>query len=705
MKTPPVLSSLSPQRSLETVVVGGFGIALLLLGVIGGISEWSVSRLLRTAESLSHQHEVLYELSTLLSQIKDIQVGQRGYVITGDEVFLEPHDLGIKRTYEELEHLRQLLSYDSEHQQELMLLQALIDERVGFSRRVVNARRTQGQKAAEALIASKQGEQNMNQIRFLVGILERKAQQTLAEQTRIAQVNARNTHWVIWVGSGLALALMPTAGLVVYRGIGQRDRIAGALRATEARFRAAVEASPDALFVVETVLDPEGKVADFVLSDLNAKAEQMIGRPRAQALGQPLRRMLPIYEQAESFEQLLQAAQRQVPLQEDFQAAIAPEKVRWLQHQVVPMEDGLAITLRDVSDRKAVEGVLHDSNAELQGWVAQLEQYNEDLTLLNQLSDLLQACITLEEACKVIGQLMPLLLPQFSGGVSLISNSRNIVETVATWGDAIASQPLFGLQECVALRRGQPHLVEHIHQGLICQHLTHPLPGAYFCIPIVAQGDIIGVLHFSAPTTGTFNRTQQQLAVTIARQVSLALANLRLYQSLQRQSIRDPLTGLFNRRYLEESLEREVRRAERKQQTLGVILLDIDHFKRFNDTFGHKAGDTVLREVGAFLQGQIRATDIACRYGGEEFLLILPEASPEDTRQRAEQLREGIKHLNLQQNAEALGAITLSLGVAVFPIHGQSGEAVIQAADTALYKAKAAGRDRVFVAASSHAGL
>lgn len=701
MKPPPVLPSLFPQRSLEKSVVGGFGLALLLLGVIGSISEWSVTRLLRTAESLSHQHEVLYELSTLLSQIKDIQAGQRGYVITGDEIFLEPHDTGIEGTYQEFARLRQLLAAQENPPKELMMLQTLIDERVAFSRRVVDTRRIQGEEAAEALVATQQGERNMDQIRFLVEILEQEAQQALVEQARIAQVNARNTQWVIWVGSGLALALVPAAGLAVYRGIGQRDRIAGALQVTEARFRAAVEASPDALFVVETVFDTDGRVQDFVLSDLNAKAEQMIAQPRSQALGQPLRLLLPIYEQPESFEQLLQAAQRQVPVQEDFQAAIAPEKVRWLQHQVVPMEAGLAITLRDVSDRKAIEGVLHDSNTELQGWVAQLEQYNEDLTLLNQLSDLLQACITLEEACKVIGQLMPLLLPQYSGGVSLISNSRNIVETVATWGEAIASQPLFSLQECVALRRGQPHLVEHIHQGLICQHLSHPLPGAYFCIPIVAQGDIIGVLHFSAPTPGTFNRTQQQLAVTIARQVSLALANLRLYQSLQRQSIRDPLTGLFNRRYLEESLEREVRRAERKQQTLGVILLDIDHFKRFNDTFGHKAGDTVLREVGAFLQGQIRATDIACRYGGEEFLLILPEASPEDTRQRAEQLREGIKHLNLQQNNEALGAITLSLGVAVFPVHGQGGEAVIQAADTALYKAKAAGRDRVFVAASN----
>jgi diguanylate cyclase (GGDEF)-like protein len=206
------------------------------------------------------------------------------------------------------------------------------------------------------------------------------------------------------------------------------------------------------------------------------------------------------------------------------------------------------------------------------------------------------------------------------------------------------------------------------------------------------------VLYLSFMEPGQLTRAKQQLAVTVARQISLSLANLKLYESLQHQSIRDPLTGLFNRRYLEESLTREIHRASRDRQSLGIIMLDVDHFKRYNDTFGHEAGDAVLRELGLFLKKHIRSSDIACRYGGEEFMLILPEASLEHSIERAEQLREGIKHLNLEHHRQPLGGITLSLGVAVFPDCGLTGEAVIRAADAALYRAKIQGRDRTVAA-------
>lgn len=149
---------------------------------------------------------------------------------------------------------------------------------------------------------------------------------------------------------------------------------------------------------------------------------------------------------------------------------------------------------------------------------------------------------------------------------------------------------------------------------------------------------------------------------------------------------------------MEESLEREMRRAERSEQSLGIIMLDVDHFKRFNDTFGHEAGDVVLRELGQFLKSMIRSSDIGCRYGGEEFMLLLPEASIEITGHRAEQIRSGIKHLMLEYRRQALGVVTLSLGVASFPQHGSTVEAVIRAADAALYQAKNGGRDQVIVA-------
>ena len=183
----------------------------------------------------------------------------------------------------------------------------------------------------------------------------------------------------------------------------------------------------------------------------------------------------------------------------------------------------------------------------------------------------------------------------------------------------------------------------------------------------------------------------------MAEHVALALSNLKLHETLRSQSIRDPLTGLFNRRFMEESLVREVLRAARNQGPLGVIMIDLDGFKSFNDTFGHDAGDTLLREFGFLLRNNIRAEDIACRYGGEEFTLILPEATLEATLERAEQIREEIKRLKVLHRDQDLGQVTVSLGVAVFPNHGTTGEALLRAADTALYRAKIDGRDRVAV--------
>lgn len=167
---------------------------------------------------------------------------------------------------------------------------------------------------------------------------------------------------------------------------------------------------------------------------------------------------------------------------------------------------------------------------------------------------------------------------------------------------------------------------------------------------------------------------------------------------LREQSIRDHLTGLYNRRYLDETLAREIRRAEREAFPVGIIMLDLDHFKRLNDTFGHAAGDVVLHEIGVLLKGKIRYADIVCRYGGEEFVVVMPGASLQITVQRAEDLREEVSQLDLQYDNHNLGKITISAGVAIFPNHGATAEAVLQCADSALYAAKHAGRDRVVVA-------
>jgi diguanylate cyclase (GGDEF)-like protein/PAS domain S-box-containing protein len=166
---------------------------------------------------------------------------------------------------------------------------------------------------------------------------------------------------------------------------------------------------------------------------------------------------------------------------------------------------------------------------------------------------------------------------------------------------------------------------------------------------------------------------------------------------LREQSVRDHLTGLFNRRYLEETLERELLRASRKHLSLSIIMLDVDNFKQFNDTWGHAAGDVILRELGSLLINHVRGEDVACRYGGDEFMIILPDISQEITRQRAEILCEHARHNHIQFEGQTLGTITLSLGIAVFPEDGSTSAMLLRSADAALYRAKHEGRNRVVV--------
>jgi diguanylate cyclase (GGDEF)-like protein len=333
-----------------------------------------------------------------------------------------------------------------------------------------------------------------------------------------------------------------------------------------------------------------------------------------------------------------------------------------------------------------------------------------ELDLLNRMGELLQSCMSLDEAYGVIHWLAQRLFQTETGAVFVLNASRNVLEARTAWGAHPAEPDAFAPEDCWALRNGQSHVVEDTGTGVLCQHLPSPPPRAYLCTPLVAQGKALGLLYVGSEPAGAAGRwglpeAKQRLAEAVAAQLGLGLANVQLREILRSQSIRDPLTGLFNRRYMEETLEREVHRARRSGRPMAVLMLDVDGFKHQNDTFGHDAGDAVLRELAALLLGNLRRGDIACRYGGEEFVLVLPEASLEDGARRAEQLRGAVTRLHLSHNERVIGPITISAGVAAFPDHGIDAETVIRAADMALYRAKREGRDRVAVATSADRAL
>lgn len=375
-----------------------------------------------------------------------------------------------------------------------------------------------------------------------------------------------------------------------------------------------------------------------------------------------------------------------------------------LRADVIKTEDnkvlGFIIILTDIAERKRNEAALQQANAQLQSWVAELESRTHQITVLNEMGDLLQACLNAEEAYKVIAQTAQHLFRGFVGAIYIRTSEQPMVERVASWGEALPTSEEFFLDSCWALRRGRSHLVEFARSELVCQHVDQtPSRTGYLCVPMTAQSAALGVLYLESGSE-SFSRleSQQWLATAIAERAAVALFNLKLQDSLRKQAIRDPLTNLYNRRHLDEWLERELHRAHRNHSSVGVVMLDIDYFKSFNDTFGHKAGDLLLQEVSNLLQRFVRSSDMASRYGGEEFLLVLPDTPLEAAQQRAEELRTRIKNLQLNYQNQLLGPVTVSLGVAAFPEHGTTIDSLIRAADVALYRSKSEGRDRVTTA-------
>ena len=366
--------------------------------------------------------------------------------------------------------------------------------------------------------------------------------------------------------------------------------------------------------------------------------------------------------------------------------------------------DAIALMKQEILERRQVEERLRESNEELQLRLAELEQRDRDHLMLGKLSNYLKSCVSTDEACTVITAFGPQLIPSDVGTLYRINSPGGYLERVAGWGQVAQEEKLFTVQDCWALRRGQLHWTNGEGMGLLCQHATGTAESIfpYMCIPLVAHGETVGLLFLQRLHAGGRGaarvitpESKLQLSTALGEEISLALANLKLRDTLRQQSLRDPLTGLYNRRFLEEYLVHERVRATRKNRPLSVIMLDIDHFKRVNDTFGHDAGDAVLRRMGLVLQGHVRGSDIACRIGGEEFALLLPEASLVTAYQRAERILDTVRHMQVKHRGQTLGAITVSLGVAAFPKHGDTPEALIRAADQALYQAKQGGRNKL----------
>jgi diguanylate cyclase (GGDEF)-like protein len=352
-------------------------------------------------------------------------------------------------------------------------------------------------------------------------------------------------------------------------------------------------------------------------------------------------------------------------------------------------------TFRVLSETKASENRLMDLSEQLSRGMLELERRNHETVLMSRMAGALHSTTDFPECYDIITRFASQLFADSPGCIHLYHPSRDVLELAGSWNgwaNVSSTKALFEPHQCWSVRRGQTHNVQDISKDLICQHMAEVTldEKGYVCIPLMAQGEPIGVLTLcNHPNAGL------ELAEAFAEQVSLGVANLALRESLRHQSIIDSLTGLHNRRFLDETISRELLRAGRNQATTAIVLLDVDHFKRFNDTHGHEAGDAVLRHLAVEMKRLVRASDLACRFGGEEFALVLPDCTQAGALARCEALREAVTHMQVFYGGSPLGPISISLGIAMYPNNGQKADELLHAADKALYEAKRQGRNRV----------
>jgi diguanylate cyclase (GGDEF)-like protein len=365
---------------------------------------------------------------------------------------------------------------------------------------------------------------------------------------------------------------------------------------------------------------------------------------------------------------------------------------------------------KEIAQRKAAQAQLTASNEVIARMFDDARCQTAEITQISELSSLLHACASQQEIFRLVPDRMRRLFPGASGCISLLSVSKNRVERVAKWGIWSTDQ-IFSPEQCWALRRGATHAHPGGQTEPRCSHLLGE--GASVCIPLISNGDILGTFslqnndrpsNLQVEADADVFARRRQLATMVAEHIALAVANLGLRESLRLQAIRDPLTGLYNRRYMQEFLDRELRSARRKHRPLAVLMLDLDHFKRYNDKLGHTAGDTALAGVGQMLLRSVRTEDIACRFGGEEFAIILPECNLAQALVRAEDIRKRVLELDIRSQAEAPD-LTLSIGVSAFDETTDRIDLLFEFADEALYRAKREGRNRVVAALPAAAAV
>ncbi len=645
---------------------------------------------------VNHSTGIIREVTATENMAKKAESSAREFLLTGDPAALRTMNESIASANRYEREVRLLTADNLRQQRRLDNLEPLLARRFKALDELVLKRSSSGDDAAAQIVAGAPLAAATESLSWELlneeySLLEARSS-ALDDDTARARVGRA-------IAAAFSLLLLAAASVVIRFDGRRRRKFETELRHEKDLFTTLMDTLPDRVYFK----DPESRFLR-----INAAKGRRLGLANvAEAIGKS---DADFYtpeqaERARADELEVFQTGRALIDKEELETSLGGHK-EWVMSSKLPMVDtdgtivGTFGISRDITASKQAEQELESANSKLTGWNDRLELRNRESVLLGEMGELLQTCVNEEEAERILSRFATDLWPGLPGALGMINPSRNSVEIAVRWGDSDVLAAVSLPEDCWALRRGRPHGSAVAYGQIQCAHIVQGFTGAFVCVPVMAHGEVLGILHLLRPDGQELDESELRLATMNAERMGLAIANLRLREALKAQSIRDPLTGLFNRRYMEETFERERYRADRDGNTIGAIMLDLDHFKQFNDIFGHDGGDVILKEFSQLLLARTRKEDIVCRYGGEEFLIVLPGASLDDTHYRAESLLAAIRNIAVVSRGRALGHVSASMGVALYPNHGNTMGLLIRAADEALYQAKAHGRDRVILAAT-----
>ncbi|HDO7855981.1 TPA: diguanylate cyclase [Legionella pneumophila] len=689
-----ILNNLRLSRTLLNVI---FIIALSLLLIINIISYNQVKNLIFASNWVSHTYEVIQTIDTCLYDVVEIESRQRFYLIRGSSPQLMTDIDDMKSTLQlNLYKLEQLTRDNPEQNKRIHRFIDLVKQRLNLLNQLVQLKGSGKLDTQEGYDLLNQSQDMSHQVKSL-GQEIKSVELVLLSERNTGAVRWADTSSFILISGGIASILFLTIAFILANiELSTRRKTELQNQNTQIRLKKIIESASDMI----AAFDKDQRFITF-----NEAYQREFKRLFDKSISINMSLEEAFNDVPENKKKLMQTWKESLQRDEETQnieVNTEQEKTIYeMTSKLIQNGDneikGVVHSVRNITKRVQEHTELQESYEKLANGMKELQEKNEQITLLVEMSDIMLACGSQEELSDVMAKYSQRLLQFSSGYLFIMHPSKNYLEKAASWGNPQPHDLTFTPEQCWAIRLGRIHYAGSSRIELMCSHtmFAEQPELSLLCVPLMAQNDIYGLLYLEVGLE--FDENQQLLITAFAELTALALANVRLRENLRYQSIRDPLTGLYNRRYLEDFLFKQLHQAERTKASFAILMLDLDHFKKINDTFGHDAGDLVLKELGQILNSDIRLGDIAARYGGEEFVLLLYDIDAQAAKMKAENLRSAISNLQVKYRAQPVGQITASISISVYPDDAKSPAEVIEAADKALYQAKNKGRNKVIL--------